>query len=120
MTAWPRWRCWSGQALPEPLVEAAELLALVSGQDVGAGEDGVWRIARRVARDRGYPPWTPELAHGHKSRDRTFDGYRAHLAADPDDELITNVTVTAANVPDREASTSLLDEPVGGHRTIQQ
>ena len=35
-----------------PLGEAAELLGLVAGQDVEAGEDGVFRIARRVARDR--------------------------------------------------------------------
>jgi hypothetical protein len=37
------------RALTGPLGEAAELLALVAGQDVEAGEDGVFRIARRVA-----------------------------------------------------------------------
>ena len=41
-----------GHELSGPLVEAAELLALVAGQDVEPGEDGVFRIARRVARDR--------------------------------------------------------------------
>jgi hypothetical protein len=34
------------------VVEAAELLATVVGQDVEAGADGVFRIARRVAEDR--------------------------------------------------------------------
>jgi len=41
-----------GRELEGPLAEAAELLGLVAGQDVEAGEDGVFRIARRVARDR--------------------------------------------------------------------
>ena len=54
----------------------------------------------------------PEARHGHKSRARTFDGYKAHLAIDPDDELITNVTVTPANSPDRDVVDDLLAEPV--------
>lgn len=92
-----------GRQLPDLLVEAFELLALVSGQDVVQGEDGVWRIARRVAPDRVISTVDTQARHGRKSRNRTFDGYRAHLAADPDDELITDVAVTAANVPDRDA-----------------
>ena len=50
-------------------------------------------------------------ATGHKSRARTFDGYKTHLNVDPDDELITNVSVTAANTPDRQVIDELLDEP---------
>lgn len=92
-----------GRQLSDALVDALQLLALVSGQDVDQGEDGVWRIARRVARDRTISTVDTEARHGRKSRNRTFDGYRAHLAADPDDELITDVAVTAANVPDRDA-----------------
>jgi hypothetical protein len=65
-----------GQALTGPLAEAAELLALVAGQDVEAGEDGVFRIARRVARDRVISTVDTEARHGHKSRARTFDGYK--------------------------------------------
>jgi len=38
-----------------------------------------------------------QARHGHKSRARTFDGYKSHLSVDPDEELITNVAVTAAN-----------------------
>src|SRR5664279_5762199 len=91
--------------------EAGQLLALVAGQDVEAGEDGVFRIARRVARDRVISTVDPEARHGHKSRARTFDGYKSHLAIDPDDELITNVTVTPANSPDRDVVDDLLAEP---------
>ncbi|MBN2873045.1 MAG: transposase [Halothiobacillaceae bacterium] len=103
-----------GHELDGPLAEAAELLALVAGQDVEAGEDGVFRIARRVARDRLISTIDVEARHGHKSRARTFDGYKSHLSVDPDEELITNVAVTAANTADREVIDELLDEPTTG------
>jgi hypothetical protein len=103
-----------GRELDGPLGEAAELLGLVAGQDVEAGEDGVFRIARRVARDRLISTVDVEARHGHKSRARTFDGYKSHLSVDPDEELITNVAVTAANTADREVIDELLDEPATG------
>lgn len=107
-----------GRELAGPLAEAARLLALVAGQDVEAGEDGVFRIARKVARDRVISTVDTEARHGHKSRACTFDGYKAHLAIDPDDELITNVAVTPANAPDRGAVDGLLTEPaVAGGNT---
>lgn len=99
-----------GRELAGAVAEAAELLALVGGQDVEQGEDGVFRIARRVARDRVISTVDTEARHGHKSRARTFDGYKAHLAVDPDDELITNLTVTPANAADRDVVEDLLDE----------
>ena len=100
-----------GREVAGPVAEAAELLALVAGQDVEQGEDGVFRIARRVARDRVISTVDTEARHGHKSRARTFDGYKAHLAVDPDDELITNLTVTPANTADRDVIDDLLEEP---------
>jgi Transposase DDE domain/Transposase domain (DUF772) len=100
-----------GRELAGALAGAAELLALVAGQDVELGEDGVFRIARRVARDRVISTVDTEARHGHKSRARTFDGYKVHLAVDPDDELITNLTVTPANAADRDVVDDLLDEP---------
>ena len=100
-----------GHQLDGPLAPAADLLALVAGQDVEAGEDGVFRIARKVARDRLISTVDVAARHGHKSRARTFDGYKTHLNVDPDDELITNVSVTAANTPDRQVIDELLDEP---------
>lgn len=101
-----------GRKLDGALGEAVELLALVAGQDVEAGEDGVFRIARRVAKDRMISTVDTEARHGHKSRARTFDGYKSHLGIDPDDELITGVAVTAANAADREVIDELLGNPV--------
>jgi Transposase DDE domain/Transposase domain (DUF772) len=106
-----------GQELTGPVAEAAQLLALVAGQDVEAGEDGVFRIAQRVARDRVISTVDTEARHGHKSRARRFDGYKTHLGVDPDDELITNVTLTPANTADRDVIDDLLNEPAGSSKT---
>jgi len=99
-----------GQPLPVAATGAAELLALVAGQDVEDGDDGVFRIARRVARDRVISTVDTQARHGHKSRNRRFDGYKAHLSVDPDSELIDEVAGTAANAPDRDAAAELLDD----------
>lgn len=57
-----------------PLAEAAELLGLVAGQDVPAGEDGMLRIVGGVARDRLISTLDVEARHGHKSRARPSTG----------------------------------------------
>ena len=87
----------------EELVGPAELLALIAGQDVEQGDDGVFRIVRKGAKDdRVISTVDTEARHGHESRSRKFDGYKAHLSVDPDSELIDDVVVTAANVHDAD------------------
>ena len=102
-----------GAELSEPAREAAELLALVAGQDVAPGDDGVFRIVRGVARDRVISTVDTEARHGHKTQNRRFDGYKAHLAVDPDSELIDDVVVTPANTPDRAVANDLLADHTG-------
>jgi hypothetical protein len=97
-----------GRRLSVAVFEAAVLLAELAGQDVEEGDDGVFRIARRVAPDRIISTVDVEARHGHKSHDRKFDGYKTHLSIDPDSELIDEVTVTAANAADRDAIDDLL------------
>lgn len=104
-----------GHQLDGSLADVAELLALVAGQDVEEDDDGNFRIARRVARDRLISTVDVEARHGHKSRARTFDGYKSHFSVDPDDELITNAAVTAANTADRDVIDELLDESGAEH-----
>jgi hypothetical protein len=87
---------------------AAKLLALVAGQDVAAGDDGVFRIVKGVARDRVISTVDVEARHGHKSRNRRFDGYKAHISLDPDSELIDQVVASAANVADHDVVVELL------------
>jgi hypothetical protein len=88
-----------GRELDVEVAEAAELLATVIGQDLEAGDDGVFRIARNVAKDRIISTVDPETRHGRKSAARGFDGYKGHAAVDPDSEIITDTVVTAGATP---------------------
>ncbi len=97
-----------GRELPAAVAQAAALLAAVVGQDLDEGADGVFRIARRVAKDRVISTVDPDARHGHKTSARGFDGYKGHVAIDPDSELITATTVTAGNVGDAQAVEELL------------
>jgi Transposase DDE domain len=99
-----------GQAVPLSAGDAVDLLALVAGQDVEQGGDGVFRIARKTAKDRVISTVDTAARHGHKSRNRRFDGYKAHLSVDPDSELIDEVAATPGNTPDRDAASELLGD----------
>ncbi len=99
-----------GRELPDAVAQAGALLASVVGQDLDEGSDGVFRIARRVAKDRIISTVDPDARHGHKTSARGFDGYKGHVAVDPDSELITATTVTAGNVGDAQAVEELLAE----------
>jgi hypothetical protein len=94
--------------LPEPVGQATRLLATVLGQDLETGDDGVWRIARKVAPDRVISTVDPEARHGHKTNHRGFDGYKGHVAVDPDAEIITATAVTAGNTGDAEPVPTLI------------
>jgi hypothetical protein len=83
------------QPLDGPLAEGAQLLATVLGQDLEENPDGVFRIARRVAPDRVISTVAPEARHGRKTSARGYDGYRGHIALDPDSEIITDTEASA-------------------------
>ncbi len=90
-----------GQELDEQAASAVGLLALVAGQDVepaegSDGTDGRWRIARRVAADRVISVNDPQARHTRKSPENRRDGYRAHVAADPQTGIITGEQLTKA------------------------
>jgi len=97
-----------GRELADAVRRAAALLAAVVGQDLDEGEDGVFQIARRVAKDRVISTVDPDARHGHKTAARGFDGYKGHVAVDPDSELITATKVTAGNVGDAAPAADLL------------
>jgi hypothetical protein len=82
--------------------DALALLALVAGQDVepvenSDGTDGRWRIAQRVAPDRVISIVDPEARHAHKTVHRRQDGFKAHIAVEPDTGLITDCTLSKAS-----------------------
>ena len=99
-----------GCQLEEPLAEAVELLATVLGQDLETTDDGVFRIARRVAKDRVISTVDSEARHGHKTSARGFDGYKGSVAIDPDSEIITDTTVSAGNAGDVSVAADLIDD----------
>jgi IS5 family transposase len=109
-----------GRELPEAVEQAATLLATVLGQDLDQGLDTVFRIARRVAKDRVISTVDPDARHGHKSSARGFDGYKGHAAVDPDSEIITATTVTPGNAGDASVAedlvADLLDDDPAGHK----
>ena len=104
-----------GLDLTETQTDAVALLALVAGQDVEPGDGpGQWRIAQRTAPDRVISTVDPESRHVHKTRHAYRDGYKAHIAAEPDTGLITAYELTAGNTGDAEAAAGLLEsEPAG-------
>ncbi len=89
------------------------LLALIAGQDVepvegSDGTDGRWRIAQRVAPDRVISTVDPDARHAHKTVHRRQDGFKAHLAIEPDTGLITDCALTKASGADNhEAAVGL-------------
>lgn len=88
----------------ESVAAALAMLALVAGQDVepaegSDGTDGRWRIARKVAPDRVISQVDPEARHTRKSPEARRDGYRAHVAAEPETGIITDEALTKAAGP---------------------
>ena len=94
----------TGPSAPERDTAAADalgLLALVAGQDVepaeeSDGTDGRWRIARRVAPDRVISTVDTQARHTRKSKSKRRDGFRGHVAAEPETGLITDCEMTMA------------------------
>ena len=108
-----------GEILAGAARDAAELLAVVAGQDVVEDDDGRFRIARAVARDRVISTADPEARQGHKSRSRRFDAYKGHVSIDPDSEIIDDVTVvTPPTLPTKTQSTTSSASPATRQTTI--
>ena len=91
------------------LAAAVELLGVVAGQDIDTDDGGVPRIARRVASGRVISVVDPDARHGHRSRSDRYDGYKLHIAADVDSDLITSATATLATVHDAAVIEGLID-----------
>ena len=101
-----------GRELGPVLAQAGALLATVLGQDLDIGPGGVFTIARRVAKDRVISTVDPQARHGHKTSAHHFDGYKGHIAIDPDAEVITATAVTAGNTGDAACAMGLLADDI--------
>ena len=108
-----------GVALEADGVDAVGLLALIAGQDVEPGNDeGTWRIAQRVAPDRIISTVDPETRHMHKSRSEYRDGFKAHVAVEPETGLITASALTPANAGDGPTGLTLLAGEASGLQVL--
>jgi IS5 family transposase len=97
---------------------ALGLLALVAGQDVEQEDDGTWKIAPKVAPDRVISTVDPEARHMHKSRSEYRDGYKAHIAIEPETGLVTATALTPANAPDGRTGIELLANEESGLQVL--
>ncbi len=81
--------------------EAVALLALIAGQDVepaegSDGTDGRWRRTSRVPADRVISTVDPDARRVHKSPQHAQEGFKAHVAVEPDTGIITECALTKA------------------------
>ena len=101
--------------LDDAAADAVGLLALVAGQDVEPGdEEGTWRIFDGTAKSRVISTVDTEARHMHKSRSSYRDGYKAHIAVEPETGIVTASTLTPADAADGPVGVGLLtDEDPG-------
>jgi transposase len=99
----------AGSAAEAALVEAAGLLSRVLQQDVERHADGPW-LKQGVADDRLVSVHDPEMRHGRKSKTKRFDGHKAGVAVDTDEQLITAVAVLPGNAQDHEQALELVEQ----------
>lgn len=72
--------------------------------------DRAVQIRQGVARERVVSVHDPEMRHGHKSRKRRWDGYKAHVSVSAESEFVTAVAVTPANQKDADVAPELMDQ----------
>jgi hypothetical protein len=85
------------------------LLERVLMQDIEPRENGS-SLKQGVSPERVASVHDPEMRHGRKSEKRRFDRHKAHLAVDPESQLIMAADVLAGNAPDRERTLELVEQ----------
>jgi transposase len=97
----------AGSTAETALLEASGLLRRLLIQDVERRDDGPV-LKEGVAKDRLVSVHDPEMRHGRKSASKRFDGHKAAVAVDADEQLITAVAVLPGNAQDRERALDLV------------
>lgn len=102
------------RALEPPLVDHLAMLARLREQDLEPeppdGGGGAPTIREGVAKDRTISLSDPDMRHGRKSKSRTFNGFKSHLATDLDVNLVLAATVLAANQPERDGLDAMRED----------
>jgi len=97
-------------AREEPLRPYIKAVAQVQQQDLETAANGRVKIRRGVARDRRVSIEDEQMRHGRKSKSKRFNGYKEHIAADLDSDLIVACALTPANRPEDEAMPQLAED----------
>jgi len=99
-----------------PLSDHLATLKQLREQDLEPDPSGGGnRIREGVAPERRVSVEDPQMRHGRKSKSKRFNGYKRHIAADLDTDLILACAVTPANRPEEEAAPVLRDD-IARHR----
>jgi Transposase DDE domain len=101
------------------LHEAAVLLERLLLQDIERREDGT-QLKQGVSPNRVVSVHDPQMRHGRKSERRRFDGHKAHLAVDPESQLITAADVVAGNAPDHEQALQMVEQAEANAEFVAQ
>ena len=99
----------AGSPQEAALLEAAGLLSRVLCQDVERRASGP-ALLDGTAPDRLVSLHDPEMRHGRKSASKRFDGHKAAVAVETDQQLITAVAVLAGNAPDATGALVLVEQ----------
>jgi hypothetical protein len=100
----------SSEASEPPLQDQLALLEQLREQDLEPDPgSGGHRIARGVAKDRRVSVEDPDMRHGRKTKTKSFNGYKRHVAIDLHTKLILAVLVASANEPEKDSLPTLVD-----------
>jgi hypothetical protein len=98
------------EACKPPLQGQLALLEQLREQDLEPDpEGGGRRIARGVAKDRRVSVEDPDMRHGRKTKTKSFNGYKRHIAVDLHTKLILAVALASANEPEKDSLPTLVD-----------
>ena len=103
--------------ISETISNTVGMLKVVLGQNICEDSQGRWCLVRGVAKDRLISIVDPDARHGRKSTSSRHDGYKGHIAEDPDSEIITATAVTPANTPDGDVAQQLIQDLLQTHNT---
>jgi Transposase domain (DUF772)/Transposase DDE domain len=108
----------AAHAAAPPLAGQLAIIAKLREQDIDPDppDGGGPTVRDGVAPDRTISLSDREMRHGRKSKSRTFNGFKSHIATDLDHGIVLGCAVLPANRPEREGLDAMRAdlERVGG------
>jgi hypothetical protein len=102
--------------VPESVTACATLLASIIAQNIEIDNNDKPFIPQKVAPNRILSTNDTESRHGRKTSAKKIDGYKSHIVTDG--EVVLEVTVTPANVPDGDVILALTDAVISHNDSV--